>query len=188
MVRSPVAVTDVLAPVAAASPNSIGAVNLNVAVGNCLVPSAPRAGPSRRELLVVSLVMSASIDASVTVVPAIVIAPVTAGVGPTGVVDPMLLSSSLTRKPTNVPVESSKLNSPTVSSTAQLPSMPLGAAAETVVLLLAVSTVSAVSTESAVATVAVGVGAVSAVAAEVWTALTAASRLTGGGAALRRGP
>ena len=52
-----------------------------------------------------------------TVVPSIVIAPDTCGVRPTAVVEPIPLNSSCTRNPTNVPVESSKLNSPIDVST-----------------------------------------------------------------------
>ena len=62
---------------------------------------------SRRLSLVVIEVMSASIVAAVTVVPSMVIVPVTSGVRPTAVVEPSPVSSSSTRKPTNVPVESS---------------------------------------------------------------------------------
>ena len=51
--------------------------------------------------------MSASIVAAVTVVPSMVTVPLTSGVRPTAVVEPSPLSSSSTRKPTNVPVESS---------------------------------------------------------------------------------
>ena len=94
-----------------------------------LVVQESHAGPSRRELFVVSCVMSASIVVAVSVVPSIVMAPVTAGVRPTAVVDPMPASSSATRNPTKLPVESSKLNWPTLSSTAHAPDTPLGDAA-----------------------------------------------------------
>ena len=56
---------------------------------------------------VVIAVMSASIVTSLTVVPAMTSVPVTSGVRPTAVVDPIPVSSSSTRNPTNVPVESS---------------------------------------------------------------------------------
>src|SRR6478735_2600649 len=131
--------------------------------------------------------MSASMSAAVTAVPAIAIVPVTAGVRPTAVVEPMPLSSSFTRKPTNVPVEFSKLNSPTVSSTAQLPSMPLDAAATAGAVLtlpMLLFTVSVGSAAPVAGVASVPGGSVPAVV--VCTALTAASRLTGGGASSRR--
>ena len=70
--------------------------------------------------------MSAVTSAAVNFVPSMVIVPLTAGVRPTAVVDPIPLSCSWTRNPTNVPVEFSKLNSPTDVSTAQLPATPAG--------------------------------------------------------------
>ena len=62
---------------------------------------------SRRLSLVVIADMSASIVTSVTVVPSMTNVPLTSGVRPTAVVDPMPVSSSSTRNPTKVPVESS---------------------------------------------------------------------------------
>ena len=69
--------------------------------------------------------MFASTETAVTVVPSIVIVPDTSGVRPTAVVEPIPLNSSWTRKPTNVPVESSKLNSPIDVSTVHVPAMPV---------------------------------------------------------------
>jgi hypothetical protein len=54
--------------------------------------------------------MSASIVAAVSVVPSEVIPPVTSGVRPTPVVDPIPVNSSPTRNPTNVPFEFSQEN------------------------------------------------------------------------------
>ena len=95
MVRSPVAVTSTTAPEVAASPSSIGAVSMNVAVGNCDVSRASCTRSSRRLSLVVIDVMSASMLAAVTVVPSTVTVPETAGVRPTAVVEPMPVSSSV---------------------------------------------------------------------------------------------
>ena len=78
-----------------------------MAVGKSPVSSALWTLSSRRLSLVVIVVMSASMVAAVSVVPSIVIEPVTSGVRPTAVVEPMPDSSSSMRKPTNVPVESS---------------------------------------------------------------------------------
>src|SRR3954454_20974580 len=119
--------------------------------------------------------MSATMEAAVSVVPSMVIVPVTAGVRPTAVVDPRPVSSSATRKPTNVPVESSKLNSPTLGSTAHPPATPLeaGAPAEDGTPL----------DDAAGAVTALSAAVVFTV---VWTAPTAASRLTAAGASSRR--
>src|SRR4051794_4411650 len=119
--------------------------------------------------------MSATMEAAVSVVPSMVIVPVTAGVRPTAVVDPRPVSSSATRKPTNVPVESSKLNSPTLGSTAHPPATPLeaGAPAEDGTPL----------DDAAGAVTALSAAVVLTV---VWTAPTAASRLTAAGASSRR--
>ena len=107
------------------SPSSIGWVSTNVASGNSSVSSAPRALSSRRLSLVVIASMFASIETAVTVVPSIVIVPATSGVRPTAVVEPIPLNSSSTRNPTNVPVESSKLNDPIDVSTVHVPAMPV---------------------------------------------------------------
>ncbi len=106
----------------------MGDVSTNVAWGNWSVSSASRARPSRRLSLVVRADMSAVMVAACTVVPSISSVPVTSGVRPTAVVDPTPLSSSATRKPAKVPVESSKENSPIEVSTFQVPATSPSAA------------------------------------------------------------
>ena len=85
----------------------MGAVSVKVAVGFCPVLSASCTRRSRRDSLVVIVVMSTVKVAAVTSVPAMVIDPVTALVRPTASAAPIEASSSETRKPTNVPVADS---------------------------------------------------------------------------------
>lgn len=106
-VRSPAALAVTGSPSAAPAPSSIGAVSVNVAVGNRSVSSASCTLSSRRRSLVVIVLRSISNEAAVTVVPSIVIEPVTSPVRPTAVAAPIRDSSSSTRKPAKVPVADS---------------------------------------------------------------------------------
>ena len=97
--------------------------------------------------------MFASTETAVTVVPSIVIVPDTSGVRPTAVVEPIPDNSSWTRNPTNVPVESSKLNSPIDVSTVHVPAMPAVAASVVAASVVAGSAAASVVTGSAAASV-----------------------------------
>jgi hypothetical protein len=70
------------------------------------------------------VVRSTSKLAAVSVVPSMVIDPVTSPVRPTAVVEPIAASSSWMRNPANVPVALSKSNSPVSVSTTQEPLIP----------------------------------------------------------------
>ena len=94
IVSSPTAVTATGPPPAAAAPRATGSVRVKVAIGNSPVSRADCTRLSRRDSLVVMAVMSASKVAAVRVVPSIVISPVTSGVRPTAVVEPIVVSSS----------------------------------------------------------------------------------------------
>ena len=97
-VRSPVAVAVITTQSAGTAASWIGAVSLNVAVGNWEVWIPWRSScPSRRESSLLRLVRSALIWTTVIDVPATVSEPVTLGVRPTAVLAPTPASCSFTR-------------------------------------------------------------------------------------------